>query len=131
MLILDMYAEFYMHCYDRWYMTHPKLFSVKYWKLFPKKVRAEVQTVSVIIYVWSIVNFRQDGSGIESRWGGYFPYLSRPTLGPTQPPVQLALGLSQGKDRSGRDADPSPPSSAAGHERLELYLCSPYGTYGL
>jgi hypothetical protein len=29
-----------------------------------------------------------DGQGIESRWGRNFPYLSRPALGPTQPPVQ-------------------------------------------
>jgi len=35
------------------------------------------------------------------------------------------------KDRPGRDADPSPPSSAVGHERVELYLYSPYGPYGL
>ena len=36
-----------------------------------------------------------------------------------------------GKERPGRDADPSPPSSAVGHGRVELYLCSPYGSYGL
>jgi len=36
-----------------------------------------------------------------------------------------------GKERPGRDADPSPPSSAAGRERVELYLYSPYGPYGL
>ena len=36
-----------------------------------------------------------------------------------------------GKERPGRDADPSPTSSAAGHERVELYLYSPYGPYGL
>ena len=35
------------------------------------------------------------------------------------------------KERPGRDADPSPPSSAIGHERVELYLYSPYGPYGL
>jgi len=35
------------------------------------------------------------------------------------------------KERPGRDADPSPPSSAVGHERVELYLYSPYGQYGL
>ena len=29
------------------------------------------------------------------------------------------------------DTDPLPPSSAIGHERLELYLYSPYGPYGL
>jgi len=36
-----------------------------------------------------------------------------------------------GKEWPGRDADPSPPSSAVGHERVELYLYSPYGPYGL
>jgi hypothetical protein len=58
-------------------------------------------------------------------------------------PVQTGLGAHQayctmstrifpgGKERPGRDADPSPPSSAVGHERVEQYLYSPYGPYGL
>ena len=29
-----------------------------------------------------------DGPGIESRWGRDFLHLSRPALGPTQPPLQ-------------------------------------------
>jgi len=33
--------------------------------------------------------------------------------------------------RAGRGADPSPSSSAVGHERVEVYLYSPYGPYGL
>ena len=33
--------------------------------------------------------------------------------------------------RPGRDADRSPPSSAVGQERVELYLYSPYGPYSL
>ena len=37
----------------------------------------------------------------------------------------------RGKERPGPDADPSPPSSAVGHERVELYLYSPYGQYSL
>jgi len=75
-----------------------------------------------------------DCPGIESRWGGVrdFPHLSRPALGPTQPPVQWVPGIfSGGKERPGRDADPSPSSSAVVHERVEVYLYSPYGRYGL
>ena len=54
-----------------------------------------------------------DGPRIESRWGRDFPHLSRPALGPTQPPVRWVPGLSRGgKERPGRDADPSPRSSA-------------------
>ena len=53
-----------------------------------------------------------DGPALESRWGRDFPHQSRPALWPTQPPVQCVLGLSRWKERPGRDADPSPPSSA-------------------
>jgi hypothetical protein len=37
-----------------------------------------------------------DRPGIESRWGRDFPHLSRPVLGPTQPPVKWIPGLSRG-----------------------------------
>ena len=53
-----------------------------------------------------------DGPGIESRWGRDFPHLSRPALGP---PSLLYNGyrvFPGGKERPGRDTDPSPPPSA-------------------
>ena len=37
-----------------------------------------------------------DGPGIESQLGQEFPYLSRPAVGSTQPPIQGVPGLSQG-----------------------------------
>ena len=52
------------------------------------------------------------GPGIQSRWGRDFPHLSGPALGSTQPPVHWVPGLSRGKERPGRDTDPSPSSSA-------------------
>jgi len=53
---------------------------------------------------------------------------------PWGPPSFLYTGyrvFPGGKERPERDADPSPLSSAVGHERVELYLYSPSGPYGL
>jgi len=47
---------------------------------------------------------------------------------PWGPPSLLYNGyrvFPGGKERPGREADPSPPSSAVGHERVELYVYSP------
>jgi len=57
-----------------------------------------------------------DGPGIESRWGARF---STPVqTGPGAHPASCTMGTGSfpggggDKERSGRDADPSPPSSA-------------------
>jgi hypothetical protein len=59
------------------------------------------------IVVGIATGYGLEGPGIESRWRRDFPHLYRPALGPTQPSV-----FPGGKERPGREADPSPPSSA-------------------
>jgi len=55
---------------------------------------------TVILWAGSSVSittvYGLDGPRIESRWGRDFRHLSRPALGPTQPPVKWVPGLSQG-----------------------------------
>jgi hypothetical protein len=45
--------------------------------------------------------YGMDGPGIKSRWGRDFPHLSRPALGPTQPPIQWVAGFYLGLKRRG------------------------------
>jgi hypothetical protein len=62
-----------------------------------------------------------DGQGIESRWEARFS-------APVQTGPEVHNGhrvFPGGKMRPGRDADPSPPSSAEVKNRVELYLYSP------
>jgi hypothetical protein len=48
-----------------------------------------------------VTGYGLDGPRIESRWGRDFPHLSKPALGPTQPPVQLVPGLPRGQTATG------------------------------
>jgi len=71
-------------------------------------------TVGVVGSVVGIATgYGMDGPGIESRWGAKF---SAPVqTGPGVHPASRAMGTGSfpgGKGRPGRDADPSPPSSA-------------------
>jgi hypothetical protein len=93
------------------------LFILFYFLVFLIPPKANSGTAPQISGQGSVVGIATDyglgGPGIESRWGRDFPHLSRPALGPTQPPVQRVPGFfTRGKERPGRDTDPSPPSSA-------------------
>ena len=43
-----------------------------------------------------VTGYGLDGPGMESRWRRDIPHLSRPALGPTQPPVQRVRALLRG-----------------------------------
>jgi hypothetical protein len=68
-----------------------------------------------------------DGPGIECRCGRDFPHLSRPAVGPTQPPIQWVPSLFPGGKAAGEWRWPSTPFSTEVIERVELYLYSPSG----
>jgi len=73
-----------------------------------------------------------DGPGIESRWGDeIFRTCPFRPWGPSSLLYNGYRVFPGGKKRPGPDADPLPPSSAVGYERVQLYLYSPYGPYGL
>ena len=68
-----------------------------------------------------------DGPGIEYRCGRDFPHLSRPALGPTQPPIQWVQGhFPEGKAAGAWRWSPT-PSIAEVEGRVELYFYSPSG----
>jgi len=58
------------------------------------------------------------GTEIESRWGRGFPHPSRPTLGPTQPPVQYQYQVFPGGKTAGTRRRTPTPSSAEVNERV-------------
>ena len=71
--------------------------------------------------------YRLDGPGIASRWGWGEIFRTCPDR-PWCPHNLLYIVyrvFPGGKVRPGRDADPSPPSSAEVKNRVELYLYSP------
>jgi hypothetical protein len=71
--------------------------------------------------------YRLGGPGIKSRRGWDFPHLSRLSLGPTHPPIQWLLSLSQGVKHLGCGTDHPLPSSLKVKERVELYFYSSSG----
>jgi hypothetical protein len=93
---------------------------------------AEIQKCGPGSVVGIATGYGLDGPGIESYWGGEIFRICPDQ--PWGPPTLLYNGyrvFPGGKERPGHDTDPSPPFSAVGHERVELYLYSLYGPYGL
>ena len=62
-----------------------------------------------------------DGPGIECRWKQDLPYLSRPALRATQPPLRWVPGVKG----PGRGVYHQPPSSAEVKERVEQNIYFP------
>jgi hypothetical protein len=65
-----------------------------------------------------------NGPGIEFWWRRDFPYMSRPALGPTQPPIQWVPGFFPGGNRPGSDVD-HPPHLAPRLKKEYGYTSTP------
>jgi hypothetical protein len=64
--------------------------------------------------------YELDGPGIEFRWGRDFPHCPDRPRGPPKLLYNGYRDFPGGKVRPGRDAGPSPPSSAEVKNRVEL-----------
>jgi len=80
---------------------------------------------------YKATDYRLDGPGLNTGGGEIFCTCPDRPWGPSSLLYKWYRVFPRGKEWPGRDADPSPPSSAVVKERVELYLYSPYGPYGL
>jgi hypothetical protein len=86
---------------------------------FQRMLRSECALYVICCSIGLLVVGIATGNGLEGSGSipgnarFFFCTVSRPTLGPTQPPIQWVLGsLSPGLKRPGREADHSLPSNA-------------------
>ena len=77
----------------------------------PTLLSTITHSTSVVCGPGSVVDiatgYGLEGPGIEFLWGRDFAHLSRQALRPTHPLVQWVPGLIRGKERPGREAEPS------------------------
>jgi transposase-like protein len=93
-------------------------------------------TVLVVLLEHSLVGiatrYGLGSSEIVYQWRRDFPNLSRPALGPAQPPIQSVPGLSGvGGKAAGAWRCPLTPSSAEVKERVDYTSILPLGLRGL
>ena len=68
-----------------------------------------------------------DDPGVESHWGARFSAPVQTSHGAHPASYTMGTGFIPGVERPVLGFDHPPPSSAEVKERIELYLCSPYG----
>ena len=75
--------------------------------------RCDLKNIHIENNPVSVTHYGMDCPGLESRCRRNFPYPSRPTLKPTQPPIRWLPGLFQWVKRPGSDVDHPPPPHLA------------------
>ena len=126
-----------MHCnyFEPW-KHRPNSNLILTWYLFEKFLIylriTQLNTVGRDSSVGVATAYGLDGPRIESRWGRDFPHQSRPSLRPTQPPVQWVPGLSPGV-RCGRGVTLTPHPLLMPRSKIEYSYTStlPKGLRGL
>ena len=103
--------------------------------LLPKPFTATKREIMKIHFNYPYVCtsdwLRAGRSGDGIRVGARFSASVQTSPGAHLASCTMGTGSLPGVKSGQGDTDPSPPSSAIGHERVELYLYSPYGLYGL
>ena len=79
--------------------------------------------------VTTVTRYELDCPETETRWWPHFVHLSRPVVGPTQPPNQWVSFPEL--NWLGHGLDHLPTSSAKVKERAEQYLSPPLDLHGL
>jgi hypothetical protein len=77
------------------------------------------------------IGYSLDGPGSNPGGGEIFRTCPDRPWGPSSLLYNAYRVFPWGEEQPGHDTDPSPPSSAVGHERVELHLYTPYGPYSL